>query len=210
MGNTADTSAAATAAHSATSSDRPISGPARADPMGLPTELRAIDTANARPNHMGSVRLWRSVNNPMSNGPMARPNSAIAIATTSRFGDSGRSAVATVATRIEATIICRSRPWLAIRPARRADTSPAPPISPPRRPTVDGPEWNRPRTSTGTAMAINPFPMLNVLSVSARPRSVGLRSVYSKPCQALWSTEPTWAPSLRGSGNRSMTAAATR
>src|SRR5205807_1491928 len=61
MGKTAETSAAATAAHRATSSAWPISGPARAEPMGLPTELRAIDTANARPNHIGSVRLWRSV-----------------------------------------------------------------------------------------------------------------------------------------------------
>src|SRR4029077_11199403 len=105
IGKTAAKAHAATAAHSAAFNDHAMSGPATAEPIGLPTELSDIETAKARPNHAVSVRRWRSVKRPMSNGPVARPRMMIAAPTTTRLGASGRMAVARVAMRMATTII---------------------------------------------------------------------------------------------------------
>src|ERR1700680_163994 len=180
---------AATAAQSAKFKDAAIRGPASADPIGFPTEFSDIETAKARPNHAGSVRRWRSVNRPMSKGPVERPSRTIAAATTQMPFAKGSSAVAIVATRMGPAINHRSRPWLENRPATRAEANPAPPIAPHRSPTVEGPECSRPRTSTGTAMASRPLPTLYTLSVRARPRSVGFRTVYTSPSHAFLTTD---------------------
>jgi len=59
-------------------SDQPINVPARLSRLASPTQLIDIETANARPNQAGSVRLWRSVKSPISNGPFAAPKMMIA------------------------------------------------------------------------------------------------------------------------------------
>ena len=55
--------------------------PAIAEPIGNPAKLSAIETANARPIHSGSVRRCRTVNSVTSNGPVATPRTTIAAAT---------------------------------------------------------------------------------------------------------------------------------
>src|SRR5258706_11523041 len=131
---------AATATQSAALRDTAMMGRASADPIGFPTEFSDIDTAKARPNHAGSVRRWRSVNRPISKGPVERPSRTIAAATAQMLYANGSSAVATAATRMGPAINHRSRPWLENRPATRAEANPAPPIAPHRSPTVAGPE----------------------------------------------------------------------
>src|SRR5579859_2766279 len=207
-GRKADTRLIATATHSAPFSDHPISGPASAEPTGWPTQFTDIDTAKARPNHAGSVLRWRRVNSAMSNGPLATPTTITATATTASDVAKGSRAIAIVLATIAPNISCRSRPWLGTRPASKAETSPAAPRAPHSRPTVAGPECSRSRTSTGTAIRRIPQLRLNVLRVSARPRSVALRRTYSSARQALRSSEPSRPPLLAGSGRRSITAAA--
>src|SRR5450759_1786155 len=207
-GNAAAASAAMTAAQSATFNDQPISGPASAAPMGWPIQLTDIDTANARPNHAGSVRLCRSVKSPMSKGPLARPKMTIATTTTGNAVAKGSKAIAAALTRIAPNISWHSCPRVDMRPAINAETSPAPPIAPHRKPTVAGLLPRRSSTSTGTAIERMPQLRLNVASVRASPRNVVLRTTYWRPRHALRAIDPSIGVVEDGSGSRSITNAA--
>jgi len=55
-GNRAESNATTAAAHNAASSDHAMTGPANAEPMGVPIQLTDIEIAKARPNQAGSVR----------------------------------------------------------------------------------------------------------------------------------------------------------
>jgi len=70
----------------------------------VPIQFTDIEIAKARPNHARSVRRWRSVNRPISNGPFASPATIITSRTTMIEVAKGRTAIAakliTMATRI--------------------------------------------------------------------------------------------------------------
>src|SRR5262252_8534515 len=102
IGNTADRSATATAAQNAAVSDQAMTGPASADPIGVPIQLTDIEIANARPNHAGSVRRCRRVNSATSNGPFAAPTTTTAARTTRIEPANGRTAIAAALMRIAA------------------------------------------------------------------------------------------------------------
>src|SRR5207249_1412281 len=71
-----------------------ITGPASAEPTGVPSQLTDIEIANARPNQAGSVRRCRSVNSATSNGPFAKPTANITANTTVIDAAKGKTAIA--------------------------------------------------------------------------------------------------------------------
>src|SRR5438093_470464 len=123
-GKTAESRATAAAAHRAASSDHAITGPASAEPTGVPSQLTDIEIANARPNQAGSVRRCRSVNSATSNGPFAKPTANITANTTVIDAAKGKTAIAAALNTIAPNMRPRSRPRLSMRPVSSAETSP--------------------------------------------------------------------------------------
>src|SRR5260370_2539697 len=107
MGRWADQRLEAAAFQRAACTESAINGPASAEPIGLPSELSDIDTANARPNQAGAARPWRNVKTPMSNGPAARPTRVTPTATPARLFTDSRIPIATTPTLIANTHLTR-------------------------------------------------------------------------------------------------------
>src|SRR5690349_14657655 len=167
--------AIAAASASASGIERSSTGPASAEPTGMPAKFRLIETAKTRPNQRGSVRRWRSAKRPMSIGPAARPKSAIATTRASGAWISV-SRQPNALRPSPATMMCRSRPSVLTRPASRPAITDATPAIDHSAPTASAPQWNWRSTSTGSATARMPLGMLVVQSVKTIPRNEGWRT----------------------------------